>query len=190
MTAQNYSQFADFAESLLVNGDTLDSTKAKFEAIAEGTLVEPTKTSDANGNYTWTGEVTGNADFNNNYVINVGTAKSSVTKADIYVNIEDTAIITGKTPSYTGDILINGAITTGDLVNGDTLSSLGFGAYELYSSVNITEIGTYTDKIGVLIGGTLYLGNASLDNYNVIVDAGTLTVKSIPYGPDPQNPDW
>ena len=190
LTAKDYSQSANFAESMLVNGDKLDTTGAVFKAtedgaIAEGTLADPTKTSNANGNYTWTGAVTGNADFNNNYIINVGTAKSSVTKAKLDVNIGDTTIITGETPSYTGSI--------SNPVNGDTLSSLGLGAYEVDSSVNVTEIGTYEDKIGVLIGGKVYLGGTHSDmltNYTVRIDAGTLTVNPIPYGPDPQNPDW
>ena len=171
-TAKNYSDKYTFADGTkLVNGDSGLVINANSDsAIAEGTLDKVTKTSNAGGNYTWSGTAGGVANLDTNYNVTINKGKSEVTKAQLNIVVDNKNIISGEKAQYTG--MVNG------LVNGDSEAVINIGGYDLDSSVNPSVPGTYTDKIGVLIGGRLvFVGtDISLTNYDVNIAPGTLTV--------------
>ncbi len=187
LAAKDYSNEYTFVEGNgLVNGDSGLVINANSDgAIAEGTVSDVQKTSNAGGTYTWSGTAGGVANLNNNYDVTINTGNSNVTKAQLKIVVDDKTIFKGETvQQYTGSF--------SGLVNGDSDDVINIGGYDLDSSVDPAVIGTYTDKIGVLIGTNLVFAGSdiSLTNYNVVIDPGTLTVTENYVPPVPQDDYW
>lgn len=124
-----------------------------------------------------------NTTFNGEYT---GKDKSHVTKAALTFTVNDKEMTAGGSKPF-----FDGSYE--GLANGDTLDTIKFGGYDLDSTrADTNTVGTYADSIGVMIGGTLYFAVSDiLDNYNLVIDPGDLTVNSKkPIDPnDPTNPD-
>ncbi len=170
----------------LVNGDEDYSLTFNKDMVADGALIDgKTKTNDV-GSYSWSfakEALEGVKNLLLNYIVTVGTADSTVIKANLTVTADDQNMLVGTTPNFTGTTL--GELEH-QLVNGDRLPS-GFGyefGIEDESVLNI--VGAHPGVIGLFYDGTFYGGgthnlstlSSVFRNYDVTVDAGTLTVSA------------
>ena len=174
----------------LVNGDEDGTVTFNKDMITDGGLVDnQTKTNNANKeneHYTWSFDkeaLGGVANLLNNYSVTINDGKSTVTKANLTVTADDQNMLVGTTPNFTGTTL--GELEL-QLVNGDRLPS-GFGyEFGLEDESVLNIVGAHPGVIGLFYDGTFYGGgthdlstlSSVFRNYDVTVDAGTLTVSA------------
>ena len=166
----------------LTNGDVLSINK---DNIKDNGLRDSSHTENA-GDYTWTINKDGLDGINlDNYHIlfqnadgtnsEEGFGKSTITKADLSIVVDDASTSVGVLPEFTGTDINN------SLVNGDSLEySYGIGNGSL-----INNEGSYSNVIGIFVDGIFYGAADQVDwsdvdsvfkNYNVSYSLGTLTV--------------
>ena len=178
------------------NGDSVDSVKGSLGVAADDYNNAAAK--DGKGDV-WTanagthtaaisiGKLDG-MELDNYNIKTINNGDATVKQAHITITVYDKSMYVGdKQPEYTGSI--------DGYTNGDTSESL-FGNYQYGlgdSSVTLT-VGEYANAIGIFIDGKYYGLDSSWNNlsqnYTYEVKPGTLTVDPVPYGSDPQNPDW
>lgn len=168
----------------LTNGDVLLINK---DNIKDNGLRDSSHTENA-GDYTWTINKDGLDGINlDNYKIifqnadgttsEEGFGKSTITKADLSIVVDDASTSVGVLPEFSGTDINN------SLVNEDSLEhsySYGIGNESL-----INNEGSYSNVIGIFVDGRFY-GDADqvnwsdvdsvFKNYNVSYSLGTLTV--------------
>ncbi|MGO5441904.1 hypothetical protein ACTQX2_13795, partial [Megamonas funiformis] len=151
----------------LTNGDTanIGVTMTEDTALKDNN----THTNNAGGDYTWTGNISGIEGLENNYNITVVDGKSTVSKADLTIDLNDVNHKYG-TPNL-NNYGINSVI---GLTNGDT-ANIGVTMTE---DTALKDNNTHTNNAG---GSYTWTGNISglegiENNYNITVNNGKSTV--------------
>ena len=183
--------------SITVKGWVNDAEKEKLGGllgidktqITDGALKDSDKTQNAGGDYTWSivlDNITGkdSADLSNYKIVtNNLEAKSNVLKATLQINVNDTTITRGETPSFSGSVVQG-------LVNGDGELQPTYGL-DKSKEYLIDELGSHENVIGVYLNGTFYdLSGATppefATNYDLVGTTGTLTVLN----PELSDSEW
>ena len=118
-----------------------------------------------------------------NYEVNAGNkGTATVTPAKLTITADDQSVLLGTRPEYTGTAP---ADLGNQLVNGDSLDGFSY-IFGIADTGLETEIGRHEGVIGLFAGGHFYGGgthdlstlSSVFHNYDVTVDAGTLTVSA------------
>lgn len=168
-------------ESLGYTGNDLSITVTDDKALTGNSTG---KVTNAAGDYTWSGTVSGKdgntlTNLSKNYDIKVNDGVSKVTPKQIVIAADDKTIYAGGAlPTFTGTDI------SSQLANGDTLDELGLGGYYYGTEPAVdTSIGNTSHPIGLWAGNSFYpseLNGFNFSNYDVKFTPGTLTVLALP----------
>ena len=171
----------------LANGDTAEGLSEELSGIKYDNTAAFDGT---NGRYTadsrrYEGAISINltgVDLKN-YEVNAGNkGTATVTPAKLTITADDQSVLLGTRPEYTGTAP---ADLGNQLVNGDSLDGFSY-IFGIADTGLETEIGRHEGVIGLFAGGHFYGGgthdlstlSSVFHNYDVTVDAGTLTVSA------------
>ena len=171
----NYGDdFNDDMKAELKDKVTLVDLQSTIQNSQDGAVIGGGSRTNNVGSYSWSStakiddSLAGNYEFADTNAATSGVqAKSDVVRAQLSFDVDDKYITRGEKVTYTGSY--------SGLVNGDTLASIGFGGYALDGRYD-PPVMSYEDVIGVLLNGTLHLGNTVLTNYNVTINPGSIVV--------------
>ena len=154
----------------LTNGDEASKDKVYVTMTKDNALKDNnTHTNNAGGIYTWTGNVSGIEGLENNYIITVNKGQSTVSKADLTIDLNDVNHKYG-TPNLNN----YGINSITGLTNGDT-ANIGVTMTE---DTALKDNNTHTNNAG---GSYTWTGNINglegiENNYNITVNNGKSTV--------------
>ena len=171
----------------LANGDTAEGLSEELSGIKYDNTAAFDGT---NGRYTADAGIHEDAisvnltgvDLKNYEVVAGNKGTAAVTPAKLTITADDQSVLLGTRPEYTGTAP---ADLGNQLVNGDSLDGFSY-IFGVADTGLETEIGRHEGVIGLFTGGHFYGGgthdlstlSSVFHNYDVTVDAGTLTVSA------------
>ena len=171
----------------LANGDTAEGLSEELSGIKYDNTAAFDGT---NGRYTADAGIHEDAisvnltgvDLKNYEVVAGNKGTAAVTPAKLTITADDQSVLLGTRPEYTGTAP---ADLGNQLVNGDSLHGFSY-IFGIADTGLETEIGRHEGVIGLFAGGHFYGGgthdlstlSSVFRNYDVTVDAGTLTVSA------------